>query len=88
MLPQPVSPTIRVTRFSRIFPTIFSLIAVIGKGGNVDDDEDENPDENGSGSEDECDEVGDEDISSDWKVPAVGRRRMKWRDGSKKNPVC
>nr|GMD27825.1 hypothetical protein Iba_chr08eCG1580 [Ipomoea batatas] len=66
---------------NQIFPTIFSLIAAIGKGGNVDDDEeDEEPDENGSGSEEECDEVGDVDISS-------GEEMIRWKQASK-TVVC
>jgi len=48
-VPQPVSPTMRVTRFSRIFSTIFSLIAITGRDENLED-------ENGV----ECDELHDE----------------------------
>lgn len=45
-LPQPVSPTIRVTRFSKIFSTILFRIAATGssekvdRGAEADEDED------------------------------------------------
>lgn len=55
-VPQPVSPTIRVTRFSRIFSTIFSLSAITGREENFDD-------ENGLEYDELHDEVGDEAIA-------------------------
>lgn len=57
--PQPVSPTMRVTRFSRTFSTIFSRRAATGRAENLEDEAAGNDDENA----DRDDDVGDDGVA-------------------------